>query len=61
VECDQLKPERLDLAEHAVQGGLIGQLSGQDGVAALRDSAQGREGTEERAAEDSPDGACQTD
>jgi len=24
VKCDQLKTERLDLGEHAVQGGLIG-------------------------------------
>jgi hypothetical protein len=46
VKCDQLKPERLDLGEHSVQGGLVGQFSGQDGVAVLRDSRQGWEGAE---------------
>src|SRR5215468_9759481 len=39
----QLEPERLDLREHPIQRGAVGQRPGQHGVAAARPGLQGRE------------------
>src|SRR5215470_18305254 len=43
ADFEQLEPERLDLREHAVQRGAVGQRPGQHGVAAAGLSLQGRE------------------
>jgi len=43
ADFEQLEPERLDLREHAVERGPIGQRPGQHGVPATRLSLQGRE------------------
>ena len=43
ADFKQLKPEGLDLAEHAVQRGLIRQCSRQRGVRSVRPSPQGGE------------------
>lgn len=40
ADFEQLEPEGLDLGEHAVQCGLIGQRSAQHGVLSARLSAQ---------------------
>src|SRR6516165_6046365 len=43
ADLEQLEPERLDLREHAIQRGAVGQRPGQHGVAAARLGLQGRE------------------
>jgi hypothetical protein len=43
ADFEQLEPERLELGEHAVQRGAVGERSGQHGVAAPGLSLQGRE------------------
>ena len=43
ADFEQLKPERLDLREHAIQRGAVGERPGQHGVAAAGLSLQGRE------------------
>ena len=43
ADFEQLEPERLDLREHAIQRGAVGQRPGQHGVAAARLGLQGRE------------------
>src|SRR5262249_8515652 len=43
ADFEQLEPERLDLREHAIQRGAVGQRPGQHGVAAAGPGLQGRE------------------
>jgi len=43
ADFEQLEAERLDLREHAVQRGAVGQRPGQHGVAAARPGLQGGE------------------
>jgi hypothetical protein len=43
ADFEQLEPERLDLREHAIQRGAVGQRPGQHGVAAAGLSLQGGE------------------
>src|SRR5215471_14652174 len=43
AEFEQLEPERLELGEHAIQRGVVGQRPGQHGVAAAGPGLQGRE------------------
>src|SRR5215472_11019575 len=42
ADFEQLEPERLDLREHAIQRGAVGQRPGQHGVAAACPGLQGR-------------------
>src|SRR5215831_13953235 len=51
ADFEQLKPERLDLAEHAVQRGLVRQCPGQRGVLSARPGPQGGERGAHRLAE----------
>lgn len=48
---EQLQPERLDLVEHAVEGGLVGKRSAQHCVRALPVCGERRERFKERRAE----------
>src|SRR5215470_12535695 len=43
ADFEQLEPERLELREHAIQRGAVGQRPGQHGVAAAGLGLQGRE------------------
>ena len=43
ADFEQLEPERLDLREHPIQRGAVGQRPGQHGVAAACLGLQGRE------------------
>jgi len=43
ADFEQLEPERLDLREHAIQRGAVGERPGQHSVAAAGLSLQGRE------------------
>ena len=43
ADFEQFEPERLDLREHAIQRGAVGQRPGQHGVAAARAGLQGGE------------------
>src|SRR5690348_6435705 len=43
ADFEQLEPERLDLRQHAIQRGAVGERPGQYGVAAAGLSLQGRE------------------
>ena len=43
ADFEQLEPERLELREHAVQRGAVGQRPGQHGVAAAGPGLQGGE------------------
>jgi len=43
ADFEQLEPERLDLREHAIQRGAVGERPGQHGVATAGLSLQGRE------------------
>ena len=61
ADFEQLEPERLDLREHAVQRGAVGQRPGQHGVAAAGLGLQGRERGAYRlaqAAADTDAGSC---
>jgi len=57
ADFEQLEPERLDLREHAVKRGAVGQRPGQHGVAAAGPGLQGGERRAYRLAE----GAADTD
>ncbi len=48
---EELKTERLDLAQHAVQRGLIGQMTCQQRLSSAGLSRQGRERAHERVPE----------
>jgi hypothetical protein len=50
AQFEQLESERLDLAQHAVQRGLVRDRTLQERVAAPRLSAQGRERAQHRGA-----------
>src|SRR5262245_13104093 len=50
-DFEQLEPERLELREHAIQRGAVGERPGQHGVTAARLSLQGRERRADRLAQ----------
>ncbi len=54
MEREQFQAERFDLGKNPVERSLIGKLSGQDGVTALHDAAQGRKGIQEDPLQDAP-------
>ena len=61
ADFEQLEPERLNLREHAVQRGAVGQRPGQHGVAAAGPGLQGGERRAYRlaqAAADTDAGSC---
>ena len=43
ADFEQLEPERLDLREHAIQRGAVGERPGQHSVVTAGPSLQGRE------------------
>jgi hypothetical protein len=51
ADFQQLEAERLDLGQHPVQGGLVGQRSGEYGLGPARLGPQVRERAEQRAAQ----------
>jgi hypothetical protein len=55
ADFEQLEPERLDLREHAIQRGAVGERPGQHGVAAAGLSLQGRERGADRLAQAAAD------
>jgi len=55
ADFEQLEPERLNLREHAVQRGAVGQRPGQHGVAAAGPGLQGGERRAYRLAERAAD------
>ena len=42
-DFEQLEPERLDLGQHAIKRGLVGQRTSQHGDVAARAGLEGRE------------------
>ena len=51
MDFDQFEAERLDLGERAVECGLVGEQTGQDGPVASRPGLEGGERGEDRLAQ----------
>src|SRR5580704_2378917 len=51
ADFDQFEAERLDLGEHAVERGLVGERTGQDGPVAPRPGLEGGERGADRLAQ----------